>query len=160
MFTCILVPLDGSELAEQVLPHVAALAQRFGARVTLLRAITPMSQVMAEEAALNEPDGEPDSFAEAEQREAREYLAAAAQRLHEQGVAAAWEYPQGDAAEVIAARAIALSVDLIAMTTHGRGGLGRLVFGSVSDAVLRRAPCPLLLVRVGAADAAKERTAQ
>src|SRR2546425_719971 len=60
--------------------------------------------------------------------------------------------PEGAAREVIVERASALGVGLILMTTHGRGGLGRLVFGSTADSVLRHAPCPVLLVRIQAAD--------
>jgi nucleotide-binding universal stress UspA family protein len=67
------------------------------------------------------------------------------------------EYAEGEPADVIADRARAIGADLIAMTTHGRGGLGRLVFGSVANAVLRDAPCPVLLVRVREAAAADAR---
>jgi nucleotide-binding universal stress UspA family protein len=56
--------------------------------------------------------------------------------------------PEGDAAAVLHGRARALRADLIAMTTHGRGGLGRALFGSVVDDMLRHAPCAVLLVRV------------
>jgi nucleotide-binding universal stress UspA family protein len=56
--------------------------------------------------------------------------------------------PAGDPAAAIVERSEALRVSLILMTTHGRGGLGRLVFGSTADAVLRRAQCPLLLIRI------------
>ena len=58
------------------------------------------------------------------------------------------EHPEGPAADEIVKRATELGVSLILMTTHGRSGLGRVVFGSTADSVLRHAPCPVLLVRV------------
>jgi nucleotide-binding universal stress UspA family protein len=89
---------------------------------------------------------------EAERREADSYLRAIADRLRGAGVSVAYEQQVGSAAEVITDRARERGADLIAMTTHGRGGLGRLVFGSVADAVLRSAPCPIFLVRAREAE--------
>jgi nucleotide-binding universal stress UspA family protein len=89
---------------------------------------------------------------EAERREADSYLRAIADRLRGAGVSVAYEQYMGSAAEVITDRARERGADLIAMTTHGRGGLGRLVFGSVADAVLRSAPCPIFLVRAREAE--------
>jgi nucleotide-binding universal stress UspA family protein len=125
MYQRILVPLDGSELAETALSHVVPLAQRFAASVTLLQV-----------------------SAEAEPGTIEDYLRGAAQGLHDQGISVAVEYPEGRPSSVITDRASQLGIDLIAMTSHGRGGLGRAVFGSVADEVLRQAPCPVLLVRV------------
>jgi nucleotide-binding universal stress UspA family protein len=125
MYQHILVPLDGSELAEAALAQIVPLAQRFMANVTLLQVV-----------------------AEAEPGTIEDYLRGAAQGLHDQAISVAIEYPEGRPSEVIIDRASQLGVDLIAMTSHGRGGLGRAVFGSVADEVLRQAPCPVLLVRV------------
>ncbi len=85
---------------------------------------------------------------EAERHAASTYLADVTQRLSDQNIAVEYEVVPGGAAEVIVESAVGLQADLIAMTTHGEGGLGRLVFGSVAGAVLHRAPCPILLVRV------------
>jgi nucleotide-binding universal stress UspA family protein len=152
MYRRILVALDGSATAEQVLPHVEALAERFGSTVVLLRAVTPPERLMA---AVVEPGTgvgvDPETFqniGQAERADAREYLEKTAQRLEARGLSVDIEAPEADAADVIVARASEQDVDLIAMTTHGRGGLGRLIFGSVAEAVLRAAPCPVLLVRV------------
>jgi nucleotide-binding universal stress UspA family protein len=71
-----------------------------------------------------------------------------ARRPGDHGLVIDSEVREGRAAETLAWRAGRLAADLIAMTTHGRGGLGRPVFGSVADEVLRTAPCPILLVRV------------
>lgn len=152
MYTHILVPLDGSELAEQVLPHVTALALRFRARLTLLRATTA-AQAVGMQAALAGalPGGGPIADATpliaAEREAAATYLAAVAERLRERGLTVAVEQHDGAPAELILTRARARGADLIAMTTHGRGGLGRLLLGSVADAVVRHASVPVLLVR-------------
>ncbi|HVA23094.1 MAG TPA: universal stress protein [Chloroflexota bacterium] len=121
----ILVPLDGSQLAETALTHVVPLAQRFTASVTLLQVV-----------------------AEAKPGTIEDYLRGAAQGLHDQGISVAIEYPEGGPSTVIIDRAGQLGIDLIAMTSHGRGGLERAVFGSVADEVPRKTPCPVLLVRV------------
>jgi nucleotide-binding universal stress UspA family protein len=157
MYERILVALDGSDLALRVLPHVEALARRFASHVTLLRAITPPSAIIAGSAVgptpVARPVVDPTPLVEAERREATEHLEAVGLPLSDSGVNAEYEVREGDAAEVITRGAAELGADLIAMTTHGRGGLGRLVFGSVADAVLRGAPCPVLLVRVTADEA-------
>ena len=154
MYARILVPLDGSVRAERVLPHVEPLAERFGASVTLLHASEPPAEPIA---AAGMPaavavapvlGSGPAETAAADRPEGASHLDAVADRLRARGVTVAVETPEGPAAEAILARAEETGADLIAMTTHGRGGLGRLVFGSVADQVLRGAPCPVLLVRV------------
>lgn len=153
MYSRILVALDGSDLAEQVLPHAVALAQKFGATLTLLHALdlpglllTPVGAPAGVPVAV--PVTNPEPIFEAEREAVAGYLDAVAERLRPEGVVVECEAPEGSPVEAILARARQLPADLIAMTTHGRGGLGRLVYGSVADAVLRRAPCPVLLVRV------------
>jgi len=151
MYTHILVPLDGSEVAEQVLPHVEALAERFGSRITLLRAIIPPALPLMET-----PMGLPVTpytsevyaeAAEAERQAASDYLRKVGDRLRERGLQVEQQLPDGPPAGLIVERAGALGAGLIAMTTHGRGGLERLLLGSVAEEVLRKAPCPVLLVR-------------
>ena len=158
MYRRILVALDGSELAERALPHAEALAERSQGSVTLLRATLPLERIAATTAVL-ESGGtvDPAGVVKAERAEATGYLEDVADRLRGRGVEVGWEQPEDDPAEAIIACARLMGADLIAMTTHGRGGLARLVFGSVADAVLRQAPCPVLLVR---ADEAASHTAQ
>ncbi len=154
MYERILVALDGSELAERVLPYVEELASRLGSAVTLLRAITPAETIVAQSAggvtSMVGPGAiiDPGPIVEAERRDATAYLQAVSARLRGRGLQVDAEVVEGAAAEALAGRAEALGVGLVAMTTHGRGGLGRLVFGSVADAVLRHAPCPVFLVRI------------
>jgi nucleotide-binding universal stress UspA family protein len=152
MYRHILVALDGSPEAEQVLPHTEALANQFNADLFLLQAVTPPERLLA--AAMDPTTGavsDPESLLEAEEAEeedAQRYLKRVAARLEAGGLRVAVEAPEADAADVIVERAREKGIDLLAMTTHGRSGLGRLVFGSVAEAVLRHAPCPVLLVRV------------
>ena len=154
MYDQLLVALDGSDEAEHVLSHAEALARAFGSRITLLRATSSAAMLLTQSAGGGPGLGEvaatmdPTPILEAEQAGAAEYLARIAGRLQSQGLAVNTETPQGEAESVIVQRARELGAGLILMTTHGRGGLGRVVFGSVADAVLRHAPCPVLLVRI------------
>ena len=84
---------------------------------------------------------------EAEQRAAAEYLSQTRARLNCPEAAGATEVLTGPAAETIIDYARATSIDLIVMSTHGRSGLSRWVYGSVTDKVLRGADCPTLIVR-------------
>ncbi len=151
MYMRIVVGLDGSEFAEQVLPHVAALATKFGSVVTLLRATT-IDRTLVHLPADRMPEGVPANqaitMAEAERYAATTYLASVARQMSDQSFTVEYEAVPGSAAEVIVGSAGRLGADLIAMTTHGAGGLNRVVFGSVAGAVLHKAPCPILLVRV------------
>jgi nucleotide-binding universal stress UspA family protein len=155
MFTRILVPLDGSDLAEAVLPHVEELASKLGARVVLLRVVTSLSRLITMSTAGTAPaaGGVPamqtDLMTEAHQADlqtAHHYLASIRDRLERRGIPTETIVDDGDAATVILGHAADAS--LIAMSTHGRGGLTRMVIGSVADEVLRSAPyVPMLLVR-------------
>jgi universal stress protein A len=98
------------------------------------------------------PPIDPTPIIEAEEESAEDYLGKMEQRLRQKGINVTSEHPEGNAADVIVERAEALGVNLILMTTHGRSGLGRIVFGSTADAVLRHAACPVLLVRVKESD--------
>jgi nucleotide-binding universal stress UspA family protein len=147
----ILVPVDGSPLAEVVLPHVVALARRFGSTVELVRAYAPSPSLLAASAASAMPGTgpvlDPAPFIAAGRQEAETYLQEVEGRLRRAGLAVEHRRLEGSAGEAIAAESRRADVDLIAMSTHGRGGLGRLVLGSVAGYVLHHAACPVLLVR-------------
>jgi nucleotide-binding universal stress UspA family protein len=134
----ILVPLDGSVLAEAALPKALELAELSGARVLLLRA--------AEAQTL--PGVDPTEAQVKVVGEAEAYLAQVQTRLTRQGrvtvETAVW---YGPAALAIVEAARIRKVDQIVMTTHGRSGLGRLLLGSVAESVLRGTTTPLLLLR-------------
>lgn len=155
----ILVPLDGSELAARALPHAQALAALAGARLILLQVI-PSTAMLVSETAVGTPGlGLPtvDPFLSASQYETVETtLAEEAQKILDEAAAPlrAESLPvdtiilKGMAADAILAYAKEEKIDLIVMSTHGRSGLARMVYGSVAENVLRHAICPILLVRV------------
>ena len=146
MYEHILVALDGSDLAERVLPYVTALAEKFGAKVTLTRAAWAAEKV--DEGNIS-PEGESTSYTDGNDlAAARAYLSATASDLLRKGIAVEYGEAQGVAQDVIVDQARRRGADLIAMTTHGRSGVARMFYGSVAEEVLRRAPCPVLLVRV------------
>jgi nucleotide-binding universal stress UspA family protein len=160
VYARILVALDGSTRAELVLPYVEALAEQFGSSVTLLRVTTAAQAIAGPALTATIPPVAPNVAAKpidpsavvaAERHEVERYLQAVAQRLHSRGLTVSPEQHEGSAADVIIRRARELDASVIAMTTHGSGRLARLIFGSTADAVLRHAPCPILLVRVGEA---------
>jgi nucleotide-binding universal stress UspA family protein len=149
MYSHVLVPLDGSKLAEQVLPHVRALAQQdTGLQITLLLSVSPHNH-----ATLAPDSGMFDRFfdAEAELVAARRYLRAVADELQLEGIGVLLEVSKQPAAESILTFARTHGVDLIAIATHGRGGLGRWVFGSVTQKVIEAARVPVLVIRPKAA---------
>jgi nucleotide-binding universal stress UspA family protein len=137
----ILVPLDGSPLAEMALPKaLELLSDRPSATLILVRA--------AEATAL--PGTDPIEAQVAVVQEAESYLAAVADRLREQGITgvvrSVW---YSSAAKAIVEAARLRRVDLIVMTTHGRSGLSRALRGSVAESVLRHTLTPILLVSAG-----------
>jgi nucleotide-binding universal stress UspA family protein len=152
MYNHILVALDGSDLAEQVLAYVKPLVEKFGSDVTLLRATTSPEQILAAggSASLSAADMviDPMPIVEAEQEDTAAYLSAVAEQLRHENAQVRFVEPEGDAGEAILDYARANGIDLIALTTHGRTGLGRLIFGSVAEHVVQHAPCPVLLVRI------------
>ena len=136
MLNTILVPLDGSDLAARALPYAVALARPSGARLILVRA-TPVRTLTSAEAATAQ-------IAAHDQLEAE--LGEVAAELRREALEAESYVYYGQAAPAILDAAGAKQVDLIVMSTHGRSGLGRLVFGSVADQVLREAKVPVLLI--------------
>ena len=139
----ILVPLDGSYVAEQVLPPAISIAQALDAEMVLLR--VPIAHVSG---SLTGEWFAPleGSFATANQI-VEEYLEGVATRLRPQGINVRTAVRTGGVANVIVDYAQANRIDLIAMCTHGRTGLARWTLGSVADRVLRACSVPLLLVR-------------
>jgi nucleotide-binding universal stress UspA family protein len=148
MYNKILVPLDGSELAECVLEHVRAIAT--GCRVPEVVLLTIVEQyeegpagitwggvVSAEQVA---------AVAEKSQAEATDYITKVADKLKEEGMAVQTLVIQGTAADGILDYAQKNQADLILMSTHGRSRPSRWAFGSVADRVIRHSPIPVLIV--------------
>jgi nucleotide-binding universal stress UspA family protein len=142
----ILVPLDGSDLAEAVLAQAGALAQSVGAEIVLLRVLVP--HVIDRPPSLNQifPDAIMREEEQAQQH-VQEYLERVARPLQASGVRVNCAVRVGQVAEAILDDAAKSGVDLIAMSTHGRSGLSRWIIGGVADKVLRGANVPVLLVR-------------
>ncbi len=137
MFRRILVTLDGSVRSEGVIPQVRDLARCLKAEVRLLRVAVVQTPV----------GGDPVDAQVRGLAEAQAYVDAWARRLSADDLRVTAAIRIGDPAAQILDHAAAHEVDLIAMATHGRGGLSRLLVGSVAETVLRRATLPVLLVR-------------
>ena len=142
MFEKILVPLDGSPLAQAVLPYAMVVARGFHSRVILFHVA---------ETALDHED--PDQKAHADETVERirplaeNYLAGVADEFRGEGIDVETKVAKGRAAAQIVEYAEQEDVGLIALSTHGRSGLARLVMGSQIDKVLRGCEQPILLVR-------------
>ena len=145
MYRKVVVPLDGSELAEEVLPHVVEMIRGRDSRVYLL-SVTPMMRGVARPVVDLRPDGEERQRVE---QELKEYLRKVASRLESVAAEVEVTVRSGRPADEILTFADNVGADLIAMTTHGRSGIRDWIFGSVADRILRGATCPVLLVRAG-----------
>jgi nucleotide-binding universal stress UspA family protein len=142
-FKKLLLPLDGSEFAEQALEPALAIARAMGAQVVLFRVAQPVPRT----AKLAEmPDVYNDVVA-ATYREAEDYLRAVCARFPDDDVAIEFRPASEGVARQIVDFATASGVDLIVMTSHGRTGVRRWVYGSVAEKVLHGFPCSTLIVR-------------
>jgi nucleotide-binding universal stress UspA family protein len=147
MFRTLVVPLDGSPFAEQALPVAVGIARRSGAAVRLVHVLPPVPSIYGEAALFLEDDVEA-RFRERRQAEQQAYLDRVAGRVRERipgKVTTA--LGEGEVADLLLAEATRSAADLVVMTTHGRGPLGRFWLGSVADELVRRLPVPLLLAR-------------
>jgi len=139
----ILVPLDGSALAEQVLPPAISLAQAFDAEMTLFQ----VAIVQASGSFTGEWYLPVQGILETARQDAQVYLDRVADRLKGDGFKVSTAMRVGAVADSIVDYAQVNHIDVIAMCTHGRTGLARWALGSVADRVLRAGHVPLLLVR-------------
>lgn len=146
MYKRILVPLDGSALAEAALSHAVQLAASSGGEIVLLRAVISPYSIVAPDLVLAGQSIDQELL----EQQAEQYLHALAARLASGGLPVRTVTSAGPVAEAILDHARTLEADIIVMSTHGRGGLSRWVYGSVADRVLQAAPCPVLLIRAGA----------
>ena len=131
MYQKILVPVDGSKLAECVLPHVEAIASGCKAReVVFARVIEPAYPI------------------DAHKKEAEDYLQDVLNRVNLGGAGGRSEVLIGTTAENLVDYADEKKMDLIIIATHGRSGLGRWVWGGIADRILRWGKTPVFMVRV------------
>ena len=134
----ILLPLDGSELAETALAPAVALAEALSAELVLLRVIVPLSIQLDPDLYKRVIDGG--------QKEAKRYLSGLQLRSLFSAVRLKSEIMVGKAADSILDFAHENEIDLIVMSSHGRSGIGRWVYGSVADKVLHKAECSLAII--------------
>lgn len=152
MFKRILVPLDGSALAEKALPVAARLARASGGSVILLRVVSPPVEYAYGAAyMLYTPMNVLEEVMEADQADARRYLQGVAASHVLEGVHVQLEVHMGLTVPVIFSIIDSQRIDLIVMSSHGRTGFKRWLLGSVAQKVARHSPVPVLLLREGEA---------
>lgn len=146
MYDKIVVPLDGSELAECVLPHVETIAKGCGVKnVTFVRVVEPFRTTAGGEAVFSEEyvkKYEADSKAAA-----KNYLDKLVGKLSYNGASPKAEVLFGRPGDILVDYAKKKNPDLIIIATHGRSGVSRWVWGSVADRILRGACVPVLMIR-------------
>lgn len=150
MYERILVPLDGSQVGETALVHVEKLVSKLVPKVKteviLFQVISSLSHyVIAGEASVQVPYSDKEIVQI--KKKTKDYLDKAGEGLRSKGAIVKTKVATGRAAGEIIKAADELKVDLIAMSTHGRSGLSRLTFGSITDKVLRAGTVPVLAVR-------------
>jgi nucleotide-binding universal stress UspA family protein len=141
----ILVPLDGSRLAEQALPHAQAIAGHTGATLLLLYVLQSFDEESLR-LLFDNNQSAVEAFAHW-QEDAGAYLRTVAKQLRAHEIRVDMEVSCGEADKVICEVASQEDIGLIVMSTHGRSGLSRWVYGSVANKVLRGVECPLILIR-------------
>jgi nucleotide-binding universal stress UspA family protein len=142
MYKRAIVPLDGSTVAETIMPFLLAIAGPLDIAIVLLRVLEPVVPMATEgmRTVVVEPP-------EVRRADAEQYLRSVAAGLRARGVRVEWQIREGRPDIEILGAAKDAGADLIAMSTHGRSGLGRLLFGSVAEQVLRHAEVPVFLMR-------------
>jgi nucleotide-binding universal stress UspA family protein len=140
----LLVPLDFSAASGSLLQTATMLAQSLGARLILLHVLQPIVPI-------GDPMMMPDlaqvtSMQKAAEKDARAQLTCAFEKISAQGVTVEQELRDGPASTVILERAAALSADLVIMGSHGHTALYDLLLGGTSHAVLKKSPCPVVIV--------------
>ena len=143
MYSKVIVPLDGSDLAEQALPYAELVAESLSVPVELVQAydILPVNVLSTRRAEVVA------QLQTGAQVRAENSVAPVQQRLSSAGVESSLAINRGPAADVIVAQAGTDPGALVVMCTHGRGGVSRWVMGSVTDKVLHTIPNPMLIVR-------------
>ena len=141
----ILVPLDGSRRAEAALPPALGMAKLFGARLALLQVVEPMALLLDAPVI---PQSLDEELMALQRREAQDYLDDVAEQISDAGmVSRAISVLAGNALAGIQAAAAGPGVGMIALATHGRGGLRRMAVGSVTDKLVRTGDLPVLVTR-------------
>ncbi len=138
----ILVPMDGSETSEAILPEIEKLASVFGSIISLLH-VVPIAVFPG----TMEPVVPYQTITEALTREGEGYLRMIEKRLKDKGFTVESHLQKGNEAELILEHCDRKDINLVAMSTHGRSGVSRWLLGSVAEKVIRHATKPILLIR-------------
>ncbi len=143
MYKRILVPLDGSTLSEAVLPHAEKLARALDVEIVLLHVdVSPAPTFDPHESPLTPPEE-----IKIMHTDEKNYLKNVCSKLEREGLRVTYFLRDGVVAETIMETAEIEQADLIAMTTHGRTGMLRLLLGSVAEQVVHRSKIPVMLIR-------------
>jgi len=143
MYHKILVPLDGSKRADRIIPHVEELARRYKAKVIFLQVVEYKTIPTTEGAFISLSDQEFDQV----KKRAQKHLEAIRGEFREKNIESRTHVSYGPVVEGIINLAAQEGVDLIALASHGRGGLSRVFYGSVAAGLLHRVDRPLLIIR-------------
>jgi len=159
MYNKILLPLDGSDLSHQSIPHAVAVATGIGAEIALVQVIDSVAHIISETTPATiepVPSGEltveiAESAVQAQRDAAQANLDAAKAQIVEGGIDGArvtTEVVEGNATQAIEEAVERLGCDLVIIATHGRSGIKRVLLGSVADHVARNTPdAAVLLIR-------------
>jgi nucleotide-binding universal stress UspA family protein len=156
MFHQILVPLDGSPLAERALPLARQLARTSNGTLHLVRVAEPTAMAWANEGGYV-PEASYDAMIGAEREQAASYLEAVRGRVAASGLAVRSAERSGDVASELIDYERDAGIDLVVICSHGRSGLARFALGSIAARLLRHGAVPLLVVRAFGEPASLER---
>lgn len=145
MYKRILIPLDGSKLAEIALAHGESMALKYGAELILLQVVRPPAVTAREPAEIMMFQENMEGL----KKEAEGYLNARKGEFREKKIQAHIHVGLGPVVSEIVETAETRDVDLVIIASHGRTGLGRVFFGSVASGVLNRIEKPLMVIRAG-----------
>ena len=143
MYKKILVPLDGSSRAETIMPHVEKMAHGFGSEVIFVRVVRPPKVIGRDSAELKAFSQRFEKLLE----EAQRYLKVISGTFREKAIASQSLVVTGPVVKEILSAARRKNADLIAICSHGRGGLSRFFYGSVAAGILQQADRPMLVIR-------------
>ncbi len=143
MFEKILICLDGSSLAEQIIPYAIEIALRANSKIILLEVTIPPGAVV--QPLIGYYYATPLEKIQRDGKASGEYLQRVARRIRRKHIHVECITIPGDPGRTIVDYANNNDIDLISLSTHGHGGLGRIVFGSVTDFVLKNSDLPILV---------------
>lgn len=145
MYRKILVPLDGSQAAEAIIPHIANLAKHNEATVCFAQVIEPATR----SGIVNLEQEQEVTFKPQKVDNAKAYLNSWKEKFDQDGLSAEISLLRGVATDAILYAIEQMDIDLLAITSKGRSGFKKAIYGSVSAALLNRAPCPILVANPG-----------